>query len=206
MAEENASGFLRLFIAIPVPAEVRDQIGRAQSRLQRSSPPGAVRWARADQFHITLKFLGDVLAAQIPELQGRLPPICAACPPLPLSAGGIGFFPNDRKPRVIWTGARDAEGRMADLHRQIDEAAAACLGPGERGETFTGHITLGRFKPGHPAAISRIMAIAADLRSRHFGDWIAAEVELVQSDLGSNGTTHVVIARFPLSALQQSPF
>ena len=64
MTDDNSSAFLRLFIAFAVPADVRQEIGRAQGQLRRHSPPGAVRWTRPDQFHITLKYLGDVPATQ----------------------------------------------------------------------------------------------------------------------------------------------
>jgi len=198
MTEPNPSGFLRLFIAIPVPPDVREEIGRAQGRLQRHSPPGANRWTRPEQFHITLKFLGDVPAEQVDPLEKSTAAVCASFPVLALSARGIGFFPNERNPRVIWAGASDGSGRLSELHRQLDEALR-WLAPAERAEKFTGHITLGRFKPGHHSAIPKLVELAADLRTRHFGDWQAREVEIVQSELKSDGAEYVKLASFPLA-------
>lgn len=197
MPADIPAPFLRLFIALAVPPEVRQEIGRAQARLQRHSPPGAVRWTRPDQFHLTLKFLGDVPAEQVAALKKSLAPICAAAPALRLSAQGVGFFPGTHKPRVIWAGARDVQGRLPELHGQI-EAALRWLAPAERVEKFTGHITLGRFKPGHHAAIPKLLALADDLRDRHFGDWQAGEVEIIRSELTSTGATHTAMAVFPL--------
>jgi 2'-5' RNA ligase len=200
MATENSPAFLRLFVAIAVPPDVREEIGRAQGKLQRNSPPGAVRWTRPDQFHITLKFLGDVPAEQVAALEKSLAPICAACPAMSLSAHGLGFFPNERKPRGIWAGASDESGQLPGLHRQIDEALR-WLAPAELPEKFTGHITLGRFKPGHHAAIPKLVELTADFRTRHFGGWQARDVEIVRSDLTSTGATHTPIATFPLAAM-----
>jgi 2'-5' RNA ligase len=197
MTEPNLSGFLRLFIAIAVPPEVRQEIGRAQGRLQRNAPRGAVRWARPEQFHITLKFLGDVPAEQVAALEKSTADVCADFPALALSAHGIGFFPSPKNPRVIWAGASDGGGRLSELHRQLDEALR-WLAPAERAEKFTGHITLGRFKPGHHAAIPKLVELAADLRGRQFGDWQAREVEIVRSELRSDGAEHVTMATFPL--------
>ena len=99
--DEPTSAFLRLFIALAIPQNVQKEIGRAQSQLQRSSPPGAVRWTRPEQFHVTLKFLGDVPAAQVEALKVSVSGVSAGFPPLQLSAHGIGFFPNIQRPRVV---------------------------------------------------------------------------------------------------------
>jgi len=197
MTAENAAPFMRLFIAVAVSPGVRQEIGRAQSRLQRGMPPGAVRWTPPDQFHITLKFLGDVPAEHLAALQQSLAAICAAFHLLRLSAHGLGFFPNASRPRIIWAGASDSQSRMPELHRHIDEALC-WLAPPERPEKFAGHITLGRFKPGSHAAIPKLLELIADVRDRHFGEWPAGEVQLVRSELTSIRAEHSVIARFPL--------
>ena len=199
MATENPAPFLRLFLALAVPPEVRREIGRAQARLQRNSPPGTIRWAPLDQFHITLKFLGDVPAEHVTALQTSLGPVCAACPALQLSAEGIGFFPNARKPRVIWAGARDTGGRLGDLHGRIEEALR-WLAPNELPEKFAGHITLGRLKPGGHAGIPKLIELARNLRERHFGEWRADQVELVRSELTPVRAEHTAMAAFPLGA------
>ena len=190
--------FLRLFLALAVPPAVREEIGRTQGRLQRHSPTGAIRWTRPDQFHVTLKFLGDVPADQVAALEESVAQISAARPALPLSARGIGFFPGTHQPRVIWAGARDDQGQLSELHRQIDEALR-WLAPAERPQKFTGHITLGRFKPGRHAAIPKLLELVADYHDRHFGDWRAEAVELVRSELTSTGAEHTVVATFPLA-------
>jgi 2'-5' RNA ligase len=193
-----APAFLRLFIALAVPPEVRREIGRAQGRWQRQSPPGAVRWTRADQFHITLKFLGDVPAEQVAEIQKCVAPVCAAFPALSLSAQGVGFFPSTRQPRVIWAGARDENHQLPELHRQLDEALR-WLAPGERPEKFAGHITLGRFKPGHHSAIPKLVALATALRDQPLGNWQANAVELIRSELTATGATHTPMETFPFN-------
>ena len=189
--------FLRLFIALAVPPDVRREIARAQGQLRRHSPPGAVRWTPPDQFHVTLKFLGDVPAAQVAALKESVSKVCAGFPALPLAAHGIGFFPGAQKPRVIWAGANDDSGQLAELSRQLDEAMRP-FAPAEKSQRFTGHITLGRFKPGRHAAIPKLLERAAILRDRHFGDWHAGEVEIIRSELTSAGAMHLPLASFVL--------
>jgi 2'-5' RNA ligase len=200
MSDENPAAFQRLFIAIPVPETVRGEISRAQDRLRRQAPPGAVRWTPAGQFHITLKFLGDVPGTQVAALEKSLAPLCAAAPALRLSARGIGFFPNAQQPRVIWVGAIDEPEQLAGLHRQIVEALR-WVNPAEPPEKFSSHITLGRFKPGHHAAIPQLLELTDGLRDRPFGTWLAPAVELVRSRLTATGAEHDPIAAFPLAPL-----
>jgi 2'-5' RNA ligase len=196
--DEPTPAFLRLFIAFAIPQNVQKVIGRAQSQLQRSSPPGAVRWTRPEQFHVTLKFLGDVPAAQVEALKVSVSGVSAGFPPLQLSAHGIGFFPNIQRPRVVWAGADDNLGKLAELHRQLDEAARP-FAPAEKPERFAGHITLGRFKPGHPAAIDKLLARAEVHRRRHFGDWEVGQMDIFRSELTSAGAMHSLFASLPLA-------
>jgi 2'-5' RNA ligase len=198
VANENPSAFLRLFIAIPVPLDVRQEIGRGQGQLQRHSPPGAIRWTRPDQFHITLKYLGDVPSSQVAALEQSVSTVCAGCPALMLTAHGVGFFPSAQKPRVIWAGADDPREQLAVIHRQMDEAMRA-FAPMEKSGRFTGHITLGRFKPGRPGAIEKLLERATLLRERRFGQWQAGTVELVRSELTSAGARHTPLREYPLA-------
>jgi 2'-5' RNA ligase len=92
----------------------------------------------------------------------------------------------------------DDQGRLSELHRQIDDALRR-LAPAERPEKFTGHITLGRCKPGHHAAIPKLLELTAGYRDQHFGDWRAEAVELVRNELTSTGAEHAVMATFPLA-------
>ncbi len=198
VANEIPSAFLRLFIAIAVPLDVRQEIERVQSRLRRCSSPSVIRWTKPEQFHVTLKFLGDVPAAQLPALVESVSVMCAGIPALQLAAGGIGFFPGRHKPRVIWAGAADDAGRLAELHRQIDEAVRP-YAPADKPGKFTGHITLGRFKPGRRVVLDKLLELAGVLRDRKFGGWPAGEVEIVRCDLTSTGALHTPVASCPLA-------
>jgi len=180
-----------------VPPEVRREIARAQDQLRRHSPPGAVRWTQPEQFHVTLKFLGDVPAEQVETLNTAVAAACAGCPALKLAARGVGFFPNAERPRVLWAGAGDDCGRLAGLQRRLEEAVRP-FAPPEKTERFTGHITLGRFKPGHHGSLAELRERAARLRDRPFGGWPAGGVELVRSELTADGARHTVLATFPL--------
>jgi len=204
MTEEIPTAFLRLFIAITVPSDVREAIERAQSQLKRHSPPGMIRWTPPDRFHTTLKFLGDVPATQVPDLKEAVTKVCAGFPVLQLSARGVGFFPSLQKPLVIWVGTHDESEQLEEMHRRIDEAVRP-FAAADKPDKFTGHITLGRFKPGHRGETTKLMERATILQARHFGDWVAGEVELFRSELTPTGAEHIPVASIPLSGSKRLP-
>lgn len=197
MSAADNPPFQRLFVALPVPPEFQAVIGRAQAKLKRASPPGAVRWGRPGQFHMTLKFLGDILSAQLPALQAALAGACAGFETFEVAAGGIGFFPNARSPRVIWAGVSDDGKALNELHRRI-HAAVLPFAPADVGERFAGHITLGRIRPGRQSSLKRIFDRLAALRDAEFGRWTADRVELLRSELTPDGARHEVVAAFGL--------
>jgi RNA 2',3'-cyclic 3'-phosphodiesterase len=122
MTGEQASERCRLFVAIPVPDTVRAELLRVQSELQLLVPRGTVRWTNPEQFHLTLRFLGDVPFEHVAGLQASLRAVCAGIHPLHLLAQGVGFFPNARSPRVIWVGIHDRENRLLILQQKVESA------------------------------------------------------------------------------------
>jgi 2'-5' RNA ligase len=193
MADNSSTEKLRLFIAIPIPEPVRDEIIRVQQELQPLVPRNVVRWARPDQFHLTLRFLGDVPADGVEDLKKSVGAVCRNARPLSLRAEGVGFFPNPRSPRVIWVGIDDREGRLGDLQKQIETVAGQFSSePGEK--NFTGHVTLGRLKNPRPADTRDLATRAQSLEKRLFGDWTALEIEIIRSELSPAGARHTSLA------------
>ena len=199
MASDSSTAPLRLFVAISIPEPVRDEIIRVQRELQPLVPRDVARWARSDQFHLTLRFLGDVPADGVEDLKKSAGAVCRNVRPLSLRAEGVGFFPNLRSPRVIWVGINDREGRLVDLQRQIEAAVRPFTAePGEK--NFTGHATLGRLKNPRPADTRDLAARAQSLEKRLFGEWTAHEIEIIRSELSPAGARHASLAAFRLGA------
>ena len=192
MPEEQSPPFLRLFLAIAVPPAVRQEIARAQNRLRRDAPPGVLRWIRPDQFHVTVKFLGDVPSVQLEDLLQSVSKVCREFPAMSLSARGIDFFPDQRRPRVIWVPAGDPGGHLAALHQKMD-AALRVFAASDSRRCFAGHITLGRFKPGLRLVMDKVFGHIQKLDGRHFGDWRAGELEIVRSTLTAGGASQRIL-------------
>jgi 2'-5' RNA ligase len=189
----------RLFLAIAVPDEVKAQMEQVQGELRRAAPAGRISWTKSGQFHLTLKFLGNVDAQRIEALTDAVGGVCREFGPLRLRAQQVGAFPNFRKPRVIWVGLNEVQDRLAPLQRAL-EVACRNFTAEESQERFTGHVTLARVKTINPAEVNSLAAAAAAWAQRVFGEWAAGEVELMESQLSSEGAKHTLLKAIPLAA------
>ncbi len=199
MADDNSKEKLRLFIAIPIPEPVRDEIIRVQQGMQLLAPQGAVRWTKPDQFHLTLRFLGDVPVDGLEKLKESVNAVCRSARPMPLRAGGVGFFPNPHSPRVVWVGIDDKGGLLIDLQKRI-EAAVRPFAAEPGTEHFAGHATLGRLKNLKPPDARKLAAHAQTVNDQMFGEWTAQEIEIIRSELSQAGARHTTLVAFRLGA------
>lgn len=190
---------LRTFIAIELNAALRHALADAQARLQRDPVARAIRWVAPENIHLTLKFLGELDAAQLPALQRAVADACARGAPFTLTLGGAGAFPNLRQPNVVWIGARGQIADAARLAEQIDVACAA-LGLAREARAFTPHLTLGRVK--REASSSERQRIGALITQTHIGDLGALHVEhvsVMKSVLTPRGSVYTRLAMCQLN-------
>jgi 2'-5' RNA ligase len=194
---EGLSERFRLFVAIPVPDAVRAELIRVQRELQPLAPRSAVRWVGPGQFHLTLRFLGDVSSDRVAALQKSLRAICSGARALCLHACGVGFFPKARSPRVVWVGIGDNENRLSELQKKVELIVRPFAAePG--GEYVAGHVTLGRFKRSNDLKIKELTKCVEAMKDRMFGEWTARKVEIIRSELSPAGAHYTSLAAFPL--------
>jgi RNA 2',3'-cyclic 3'-phosphodiesterase len=198
MSDASLPETLRLFIAVPVPEEVKTEMEKAQAELRGAVPKGLVRWTRREQFHLTLKFLGNVSALNLEQLTQAVREACRGLTALELSAERIGFFPDARRPRVVWVGIRDQRQELLRLQRAIEAASRGFTAEAPEGE-FTGHVTLGRFKSVRRGELKRLAEVVAGLVERRFGAWTADTVEVLRSELVPDGARHTTLASISLA-------
>ncbi len=176
---------IRAFIAIELPAEVKQALGDVAAALAAGLPRGAVRWVRAEQMHLTLRFLGDTPAGRLPALAAALDDVAGRRAPFALRLSGVGCFPNARRPRVVWVGLGGEEAALAALVADLN-AALGALGLPPEDKPFRPHLTLGRVK---------------DERAAQEIDWSAAvpalnvpvaAIRLIESQLRPDGPVYTV--------------
>jgi len=115
-----------------------------------------------------------------------------------LQAGGLGVFPNLKRPRVLWVGLSGATASLAALHADLEQEAArvdAERFPCSR-RPYRGHLTLGRARGRlSPAAVAQALKCCADFPSMPF---VVDRVLLYRSELKPGGAEYTVLgeARF----------
>jgi 2'-5' RNA ligase len=203
----EGTGTWRLFVAVSVPEAVKDEIEMVRKEM-RALPGEFVRWTKRDQFHLTLKFLGSVAQSRVPELTDVLHEACRPFNAMRLRAEGIGFFPNLRCPRVAWVGVRDGQNVLPQLQARIEssldpfsETRSGTVKLRRSDELFVGHVTLSRIRGAKKEIAEVWERVAQRMNGRFFGEWTADKVELIRSELSSNGSRYTTVAEFPLGKL-----
>ena len=187
----------RLFIAIALPEAVRHAIEKAQDELHAAVPAKSIRWTRSEQFHLTMRFLGGVDAQQVDRLSDAVRRACAGSGVLQLRAARIGVFPGSRRPRVVWAGVDDRDGRLAKLQHSIEAATNAFTDEPPQ-ETFTGHITLARCRDINHSEASTLISLVQTMADTSFGNWTAGSVDIVRSQPTPQGSRYTTIAEIGL--------
>jgi RNA 2',3'-cyclic 3'-phosphodiesterase len=186
------SNRLRLFVAVPLPEEVKSAIAEAQLDLRETLSESSITWTRPEQFHLTLKFLGSVRAEDVEPLRKTLDAATAGFDPLELTASGAGFFPSASRPRVIWVGLEDATDQLRDLQMSVEQAVQP-FSAEEPENRFHAHVTLGRVKF-IPRQEVEIMRQWSERQAEEvYGSWIGNQVFLVQSQLSPKGAVYTVL-------------
>jgi 2'-5' RNA ligase len=178
----------RTFIAIELAAPVRARFEELQRLLR---PAGAdVRWVRPDRAHLTLKFLGEAAPEQIEAMQAALDELAPATPAFEVAFRGVGVFPDERRPRVLWVGIVEGLDELRALAEAVDERAVAAGFERER-RRFAPHVTLGRFRSA--SGLEPLRERMQSNASFDAGRMHAGEVHLIHSILGPEGPTYTAL-------------
>jgi RNA 2',3'-cyclic 3'-phosphodiesterase len=185
---------VRLFVALEIPAGVRENLATLVKDLRTSSSPMSderPRWVRPGNLHLTLKFIGETNAAKLEGIRSALSKVRSHAAVV-LKFRGLGFFPNERRPRVLWAGV-DASPNLTPLAGDI-ERALDTQGIAREQRAFTPHLTLARFEP--PGLPAKLLAAIQENSERQFGSFQAREFHLIESRLKPSGAEYTSLASF----------
>jgi RNA 2',3'-cyclic 3'-phosphodiesterase len=179
----------RLFVALPLSAAVSEVVSSAQEQLQEYEWP--VKWVEPELVHITMKFLGDVEATRVPDIQDALEDVAARSEIVNLTTGSCGAFPAPFRPRVFWLGLDGDTEALVDLAARVDKALGK-LGFEAEDRPFQPHITIGRLRRQQvpPTGFEEI----SDCLDIPAVDVAFDRIQLVRSVLSNSGPVYTVFA------------
>jgi 2'-5' RNA ligase len=186
---------VRLFVALEIPTAVRESLAALLKCLRvLSAQP---RWVRPENLHVTLKFIGEWPSEKLEVLRSALSAVRLDQPVI-LNFRGLGFFPNEKRPRVFWAGI-EASSNLITLASEIDHATEK-LGVPREPRPFSPHLTLARFEP--PGLPEKLRAGIQENATRGFGSLDTNEFHLIESKLKPSGAEYTTLQTFPFAAVE----
>ena len=167
---------IRLFVALWAPDAVADQLEMLQSGV-----PGA-RWSTREQFHLTLRFIGEVDGRDAGAIDDALSGVSA--PRFSMQIKGVGEF-GGRRPRALWAGVTPNEA-LVHLQRKI-ETALQRIGIEAEPRKFTPHVSLARLKA---TPRGRVMDYIVDHALYASAPFAVTAFILYSSHLSPNGSIY----------------
>ena len=182
---------IRLFVAVPLPDEIQDRVAWLCGGLTHA------RWVDAENFHITLRFIGEVDESRFDDIDMALSVVRA--PGFPLKLSGIDSFGNNSGVRAVWVGIE----REPALFHLRDKVESALVRAGVTPETkkFKPHVTLTRSR-------QRIDQRLGEFIQRHSlfqaGPFPVTEFTLFSSFLSQSGSIYTPERIYPLARVEQA--
>ena len=184
---------MRVFVGINFTKKQRIKMHRAASALRTRALP--VRWVEPENFHVTLKFLGEVRRGQTEKVLGAMERAVSGTPPFQAKIRGFGAFPTVRRPDVIWLGV-EACPEMRCLKQDL-EWSLGDVGFTSESRSFHPHITLGRVRDeGGPGAFRNLDEAFSEL---DFDEVVRVRsIDLIRSHVSAEGPRYSVVSSIPL--------
>ncbi|GAB4171656.1 MAG: RNA 2',3'-cyclic phosphodiesterase [Geothermobacteraceae bacterium] len=172
----------RLFVAVPLPAELKRRLGQLQQQLKSSG--FALRLPRPESLHVTLAFLGDRPVESLEQLRAAVLSVGRSHGAFSCDCAGLGAFPSRHRSRVLWAGFEDPL-PWHDLHGRLSTALGEDVG------RFHPHVTLARVR-GRPCDAS---ALIQRWQQETWGRIRVDRVILYRSELQPGGAIHTPLAQ-----------
>ena len=188
------SAVIRCFVAVEIPASIQALLRPAQTHLH--SQIRKASWTKPGNFHLTLKFLGDVHPEAINDISDAIQRVTDTHSPFSIAFGGIGAFPNLARPRVIWMGIKQGASTVSRLAKAVNiELASLGFSTDNR---FHPHLTLARLRT--TMNLEPLKNILRKYDTIDGGSMRVNEIALMQSQLHPNGAIYSPLSSCHFSA------
>ena len=182
---------MRTFLAVFPPRAVQRALAEA---LEGARQPGdGVSWVRRENLHYTLRFLGELEESRIQAVTRAARDAVRGAAAFSLALGEAGAFPDFRRPRVLWIGARQGGEALELLARSLNEALRR-QGFDRADKPFRAHLTVGRVRDTARASagVARLRALVVE------SEFLVDRLATVHSMLRPSGSEYRIVDEAPL--------
>lgn len=185
---------IRSFLAFELPPDIKKEVTRITGKVKRTGL--AASWAKPDNIHLTVVFMGDVDEKDIPDIISSIDNVAVKYNEFDISLGGMGLFPDIRRPRVLWLGLNGEIESLSSLRDNLQKPLEI-YGVEQERRAFKPHLTLGRFR--RPVKERSLLQKILDEYSGISGpDGKLDELILFKSELKPGGSVYTRIHSWPL--------
>ncbi len=187
---------IRTFIAIEIPTQIKNKIAELQESLKEIG--GRISWTKPGNIHLTLKFLGDTDKNIIDEIGVELQQAVQNITGFKITVQGTGVFPNFKRPRVIWIGAKHEGDQLQELAANVQDCMEK-FGFEKENRRFSAHLTLGRVKD--TRGIEPVMDKLKNYDELEVDSFVVKEFYLIKSELHPAGAIYKPLKKIVLKNL-----
>ena len=150
-------------------------------------------WVRAENLHLTLRFLGEIDSVALERAREAVVAAAAGVEPFAVSLRGLCGFPPGRPPRVLWASVAAGGAGLEALYARLEGALIERGLPGEN-RAFHPHVTLARVRDARGGGVlARVLG-----EGPAFGEVRVAALHLMRSELDPRGARYRIVAEAPL--------
>lgn len=172
---------MRLFIAVPVPEELKGNIAGIQKRLAGAS---GIKAVGKENLHFTIKFLGEM--DSVGAVEKCMEESLEGLHRFDVEIAGVGAFPSKNRARAVWLSVGNGIENFKKLMKNID-AELSKIGF-EREKEYAPHLTIARVRSASGNA--ELIKLLEKLEQTQIGTMRVKEVKLVKSTLTGVGPVY----------------
>lgn len=181
------SQYYRTFIAVPL--QVKGQFLQARQELISVLEGERISWTNPDQFHVTLRFIGDTELGDIRKIGEALQAGVHIPERRSLKIAELASFGPRKRPRVIWTGFEETD-FFELLKTEVDAVLEDCGIPASE-QPFRAHLTLGRVRS--LKNLPEYYSIMEDMKHQFHASVLVEKLVFFRSILGPRGPEYQVL-------------
>lgn len=182
---------MRLFIAVPIPEELKARVGRIMGELKKSGAD--YKWVEPKNLHLTLCFLGETSEGNISAVERAMAGAASGQAAFEMVFQELGAFDSIERPRVLWIGLSRGEAPLREIARKLGQALyeAKLLPEKERTRAFQAHLTLGRMRG--PRNIEKLRDLIKSMPPLEGMGCRAQRLVLFESRLSPKGPAYAAV-------------
>jgi len=189
---------MRTFIAIELPAEIKDYLSRLQEELKAAQAD--VKWVEPKNIHLTLKFLGEIDDKKSDKITKIIEDTCVEKNKFQARISSLGAFPKTDSPRIIWVDIDMGDKEVKQIAKELEQNLAKISIPKEN-RPFSSHITIGRIRtPLNREKLVQYLKNKTELGGKNL-EFYVTNITFFKSTLAPGGPIYEVLKETNLKSI-----